>query len=177
MGRQTNPYSSPVSQPDVAHRRPTATTVVAVLLFVGGCWLGAGLIIRTVQDWQTRGLPERASSFARTVHFAILSLVAVAASWGLMTSRRWGWWAAMVACYLLLASFTLVPVIYNLFNGNTPAAQRAVWGLAMSVYWLSLNRAAVLRYFGLDQQRRWVRHLILFVLCLITVLSLVEFGD
>ena len=172
MGDQLNPYSSPVTSTSQTNGRPVGTTVLAVMLFIGGSWLGAGLIIRTAQHWLTQGLPP----LLPVVHLGILSLVALAASIGMMSGRRWGWWAAIATCYVLLASFSLVPAIYNVYNGNTPGGKRAVWGFAMLLYWLYLHKAAVIRYFALSEQRRWIRHLGLFLLCLIAVLTFVEFG-
>ncbi len=171
----SNPYSSPAVESGCSSyiRRPIGVMLWAIALFMGGALLGAGGILRFAQNWSIKGPPESLLACLNYLHFGLISLAAIGSAAGLLMGRRWGWWAAIGTCSLLLATFALVPATYSIFHGNTPRLRNAIWGVAMVLYWLYLHKSTVQTYFSLSR-RRWACEVGLLMSSLVAVFSFVE---
>ncbi|MBW3597322.1 MAG: hypothetical protein KY475_08610 [Planctomycetes bacterium] len=167
-----NPYVSPSTASDEARRRrPIGTVVLAIVFLILGVWLGGGGALRFIQNWSQMGPPSSLRAYAPFVHFGIIASVFVVASPGLLFLRRWGWWATILLCYLVLATFILVPVVR--FERGDPVLRRIVIGTVLLLCWLYLHQRHVRASLGEPAAGCWRTHAGLLALSIITVFGFV----
>jgi hypothetical protein len=166
-----NPYASANSLPAaIGPRRPVGTLILALLLLLGGMALGVGGVIRLVERWSTAGPPPSIRAAVPFVHLGIVAVASVAASAGLLSGRRWGWWLAMALCYLLLVSFVLLPIVR--FGINDRPLRLIFTAVALLLGGLYLHRKNVLEYFARTGMQHWYLHVAFFVLAAVFVFGL-----
>ncbi len=174
MGESSfNPYIPPsTSQEDSRASRPVGIIVFAVVLFVFGVWLGGGGLTRFIQNWLERGPPSNPRAYVPFVHFGIVAAVALVASLGLTFRRLWGWWSAIVFCYLVFATFVLVPAAR--FEPGDPVLRRIVFGMVLLLCWSYLHRKNVRTYVGETNPRLWRKHAGFFAVAVLLVFASVS---
>lgn len=162
-----NPYASPLAAPlSTRQVRPTGTLVLAFILMLFGLALGSGGIVRLM----TLGPSLEPIAYLKHVHMGLIAVAAIAASVGLLSGERWGWWLAVAFCFVGFASFTLLPIVRR---GRSELTVRTfVKGAIFFVIWLYLQRRKTCACYGQNGAWPWRAQVGLFLLAVAAILGL-----
>jgi hypothetical protein len=165
----SNPYSSFSGVATNACRRPVGSLILALAVLFLGISLGGGVVIRLVQTWPSDSEAQRSIDYSPFALLGTVALAAIAASVGLLSGHRAGWWVAMALCYILFSTFVLLPILHNGWH-HLPQRRAAYAGVCLA-YWLYLRRNRVRAYYG-EPRPRWHLHLLIFVFSLVAMFLL-----
>lgn len=159
-----NPYASPLAATlSTRQARPTGTLILAVILMLFGLALGFSEIVLFARLGPS--LPLTAY-----LNMGLIGVAAIAASVGLLSGERWGWWLAVAFCFVGFASFTLLPIV------RRGRSELTVWtfvkGAIFFVIWLYRQRRKTCACYGQNGAWPWRVQVGLFLLVVAAILGL-----
>lgn len=151
---------------DKSIERPAGITILSGLYFLGGTAIIIMLLIFSGDTKPVDNSGMSLSANAIKANFFLLGIWSIAAADGQWTGKKWGWWlGSMYLVYSVFRSANAIRIISDLAeqidvsNKNFTLSYikysgRIIFHSLITLYYFDSD---VLAYFGLPQERKWMR--------------------